>query len=104
MMSYFVQTEDYVNTAGVTTTGNWDGSTTTDGSCYINSYPWDTRYPWDTQPNIFWPQHYYNYTYPSEDGSKKAFQVAKKLVDKKLVKVDNVGDFITLMDILLGVL
>ena len=64
---------------------------------------------WDYWQNFYYPQVIYQ-SYPvyirerAMDKGKQAFEIIKILKDKKLVKLEKVGDFIDLMDELIKIL
>lgn len=82
------------------TTGNSLSFTTTDGT---------TLTGWGYWTDYYYPQVIYR-DYPvyvrerAQDKGKKAFELIKVLKDKKLVKLEKVGDFIDLMDELIKIL
>lgn len=96
--------------------------TTTSGTNMLYVSPTDTSatnvvYYYDTTPGTlwgFWQNQYYpnviRESYPiyiqekAMDKGKQAFEILKALMDKGLVKVDKVKDFIEAMDTLLKAL
>jgi len=64
---------------------------------------------WDLWTNYYYPE-VINKSYPvyiqhrAEDKGKQAFEIIKMLKDKKLIKLDTVGDFIDAMDELIKIL
>jgi hypothetical protein len=71
--------------------------------------PWTSGTTWD-----FWQGYYYPYvikeSYPmyiqerSMDKGQKAFELLKILIDKKVVKLEKVSDFVEAMDAVIKVL
>ena len=68
-----------VDIQSVTTTGNYYF----DDGCYPNS-------------QIIYPTYYFNHN----NNMETAFKILKVLLDKKLIKVDSVKEFIELIDII----
>lgn len=89
------------NIGSITTTDSTDDcfydNSTMDGSCWH-----------------YWRDHYYpqiiKESYPvfvqdrAEDKGKRAFEIIKKMMDKKLLKMDTVKDFVDAMDLLIKIL
>jgi len=74
------------------------------------TYFWDkSGKVWDLWVNYYYPE-VINKSYPvyiqhrAEDKGKQAFEIIKMLKDKKLIKLDTVGDFIDAMDELIKIL
>jgi hypothetical protein len=76
---------------GVTTTTAWHPS------C------WDYWQHWH-YPQVILPSYPVYLQDRAKDNAKQAFEVLKILMDKKLLKVEKVGDFIEAMDALIKVL
>ena len=106
---------------GINTTGMQDsdgsGITVSDGNIGIGSGMGEAMYrtfPENMTGWGYWQDYYYPHvireSYPvylqdrSEDKGKQAFEIIKVLKDKKLVKLNKVGDVIDLMDELIKIL
>ena len=103
-----------VNTDGL----DLSGSTITAGGSSSGDLLNDIIEPWDSNQNLtcwnWWQNYYYPYvvkeSYPiyirekSYDEGKKAYEIIKVLRDKGLIKVEEVKDFVRLMDELIKLL
>ena len=98
---------DGQNIVGTATTANYSsGSCGTSAACYYDS---SGNSLWN-----YWQNQYYPYvireSYPiyiqerAMDKGKQAFELLKVLMDKKLLKVEKVSDFIEAMDAILKTL
>ncbi len=84
---WMTQTDTSTGTGAINT-----GSITTTLNCY--DYWHQYHYP-------ITPVIHYGHT---EDKATKAFKLAKALMDKKLIKIDKVKDFVTLMDEIIDIM
>jgi hypothetical protein len=81
------------------------------GNNYIGYFPPSPlpKTTWDFWQNTYYP-NVIRETYPiylqerSIDNGKKAFEILKSLMDKKIVKLEKVSDFIEAMDTLIKIL
>ena len=101
---------DGQNIVGTTTTANYSsGSGGTNGTNPMYYYDRSGTSLWN-----YWQNQYYPYvireSYPiyiqerAMDKGKQAFELLKVLMDKKLLKVEKVSDFIEAMDAILKTL